>query len=97
MASLGIVGVSPRLFKVTARPDPAATFPERPGEARSSVLEGIDGALNLATFTYYEVGEGKACCCRRHATEDRLGCSGSSVADPHADRDRSSRRRSDQW
>ena len=41
MASLGIVGVSPRLFKVTTSPDPAATYPGGPGE-REFHPEGID-------------------------------------------------------
>ncbi len=58
MASLGIVGVSPRLFKVTTTPDPAATFPEDLVK-REFHPEGID-ELWTSDITYLKVGDGEA-------------------------------------
>ncbi len=61
MASLGIVGVSPRLFKVTTTPDPAATFPEDLVK-REFHPEGID-ELWTSDITYLKVGDGEAYMC----------------------------------
>ena len=58
MASLGIVGVSPRLFKVTTSPDPAATFPDDLVK-RAFHPEGID-ELWTSDITYLKVGSGEA-------------------------------------
>jgi transposase InsO family protein len=58
MASLGIVGVSPRLFKVTTSSDPAATFPIDLVN-RQFHPEGID-QLWSSDITYLKVGEGEA-------------------------------------
>jgi hypothetical protein len=61
MASLGIVGVSPRLFKVTTTPDPAATYPEDLVH-RAFHPEGID-ELWTSDITYLTVGDGEAYLC----------------------------------
>ena len=61
MASLGIVGVSPRLFKVTTSPDPAATFPPDLVK-RAFQPEGID-ELWTSDITYLKVGSGEASMC----------------------------------
>ena len=61
MASLGLVGVSPRLFKVTTTPDRAATFPDDLVN-RAFHPEGID-ELWTSDITYLTVGEGEAYMC----------------------------------
>ena len=61
MASLGIVGVSPRLFKVTTSPDPAATFPEDLVK-RDFHPDGIDEPWT-SDITYLTVGSGEAYMC----------------------------------
>ena len=61
MADLGIVGVSPRLFKVTTQPDPTATYPADLVK-RDFHPEGID-QLWSSDITYLSVGEGEAYMC----------------------------------
>ena len=61
MASLGIVGVSPRLFKVTTSPDPAATYPADLVN-REFAPEGIDQVWT-SDITFLSVGEGEAYLC----------------------------------
>jgi putative transposase len=61
MASLGIVGVSPRLFKVTTSPDPSATYPADLVN-REFAPEGID-ELYTSDITYLTVGDGEAYLC----------------------------------
>jgi putative transposase len=61
MASLGIVGVSPRLFKVTTTPDPSATYPADLVN-REFHPEGID-ELFTSDITYLSVGSGEAYMC----------------------------------
>ena len=81
MAGLGIVGVSPRLFKVTTTPDPSAAYPEDLVK-RNFHPEGID-ELFTSDITYLTVGEGEAYLC---APTD---VSGTRVfVAEHSDRDR---------
>ena len=61
MSSLGIVGVSPRLFKVTTQADPNATYPADLVN-REFHPEGID-QLFTSDITYLTVGEGEAYLC----------------------------------
>ena len=61
MSSIGIVGVSPRLFKVTTNPDPSAAYPEDLVN-REFHPEGID-QLFTSDITYLTVGEGEAYMC----------------------------------
>ena len=61
MAALGIVGVSPRLFKVTTKPDPSATYPADLVN-REFHPDGID-ELWTSDITYMRVGEGEAYMC----------------------------------
>ena len=61
MASLGIVGVSPRLFNVTTSPDPTATFPIDLVK-REFHPDGID-ELWTSDITYLKVGDGEAYLC----------------------------------
>jgi transposase InsO family protein len=61
MAGLGLVGVSPRLFKVTTNPDPTATFPEDLVN-RDFHPDGID-RLWTSDITYLKVGDGEAYMC----------------------------------
>jgi putative transposase len=61
MASLGIVGVSPRLFKVTTEPDPSATYPPDLVK-REFHPEAID-ELWTSDITYMRVGDGEAYMC----------------------------------
>jgi transposase InsO family protein len=61
MASLGIVGVSPRLFKVTTNADPSASYPEDLVQ-RDFHPEGID-QLFTSDITYLTVGDGEAYLC----------------------------------
>jgi putative transposase len=61
MASLGIVGVSPRLFKVTTKPDPTASYPPDLVN-RDFHPEAID-ELWTSDITYLRVGDGEAYMC----------------------------------
>jgi transposase InsO family protein len=61
MSSIGIVGVSPRLFKVTTNPDPSATYPADLVN-REFHPDGID-ELFTSDITYLTVGEGEAYLC----------------------------------
>jgi transposase InsO family protein len=61
MSSIGIVGVSPRLFKVTTNPDPSATYPADLVN-REFHPDGID-QLFTSDITYLTVGEGEAYMC----------------------------------
>jgi transposase InsO family protein len=61
MSSLGIVGVSPRLFKVTTQADPRATYPEDLVN-RAFHPDGID-ELWTSDITYLRVGDGEAYLC----------------------------------
>ncbi len=61
MAALGIVGVSPRLFKVTTTPDPSATYPADLVN-REFHPDGID-ELWTSDITSMQVGEGEAYMC----------------------------------
>jgi putative transposase len=61
MADLGIVGVSPRLFKVTTKPDPSAVWPPDLVK-RAFHPEGID-QLWSSDITYLRVGDGEAYMC----------------------------------
>ena len=85
MAGLGIVGVSPRLFKVTTSPDPAAVYPADLVH-REFHPDGID-ELWTSDITYLSVGEGEAYLCavsRRGIVEGAGVLSGG----PHAHRAR---------
>ncbi len=61
MAALGIVGVSPRLFKVTTRPEPGPPYPPDLVQ-RDFCPKGINELLT-SDLTYMRVGEGWAYMC----------------------------------
>jgi putative transposase len=61
MAARGVVGVSPRLFKVTTTPDPSAVYPADLVN-RDFHPDGID-ELWTSDITYLRVGEGEAYMC----------------------------------
>jgi transposase InsO family protein len=61
MSSLGIVGVSPRLFKVTTQADPTATYPADLVN-RAFHPDGID-ELWTSDIAYLTVGDGEAYLC----------------------------------
>jgi putative transposase len=61
MAALGIVGVSPRLFKITTQPDPSATYPPDL-VARRFHPERIN-QLWTSDITYLRIGDGDAYMC----------------------------------
>ena len=61
MADLGIVGVSPRLFKVTTKAEPTAVWPPDLVK-RAFHPDGID-QLWSSDITYLRVGEGEAYMC----------------------------------
>ena len=61
MAALGIVGVSPRLFKVTTQPEPGAPYPPDLVQ-RDFHPEGINELLT-SDITYMRLGEGWAYMC----------------------------------
>jgi transposase InsO family protein len=61
MSALGVVGVSPRLFKVTTNPDPTASYPEDLVK-RDFHPDAID-QLWTSDITYMQVGDGEAYMC----------------------------------
>ena len=61
MADLGVVGISPRLFKVTTQPDPSATYP--PDLVNRDFHPGGIDQLWSWDITYLRVGEGEAYMC----------------------------------
>jgi transposase InsO family protein len=61
MASLGIVGVSPRLFKVTTTPDPTASYP--PDLVNREFHPDAIDELWTSDITYLRVGDGEAYMC----------------------------------
>jgi len=61
MADLGIVGVSPRLFKVTTSSDPTASYP--PDLVKRDFHPVTTGQLLTSDITYMRVGDGEAYMC----------------------------------
>jgi putative transposase len=61
MARLGVVGVSPRLFKVTTNSDPTASYP--PDLVARDFLPGGTNRLWTSDITYMRVGNGEAYMC----------------------------------
>jgi transposase InsO family protein len=75
VSSLAIVGVSPRLSKVTTNADPSATYPADRVN-RKFLPEGID-ELITSDITYLTVSEGEAylCVIRNEGSSRLLGYS----------------------
>lgn len=61
MAALGIVGVSPRLFKVTTKPEPGAPYP--PDLVNRDFRPEDINELFTSDITYMRLGEGWAYMC----------------------------------